>query len=133
MHEYSLAEGVILAVKSVALKEGLRSVTEVTLSVGDLAQIDREVFLEALKILSSEYGLGDINFVIEGEESSFKCNSCGFEWRWSQVKDSILRELCGDAIECDNPIHFIPDLINAFMKCPKCGSPDFEITSGYDV
>jgi len=133
MHEYSLAEGIIHTVRSVALKEGLRDVTEVTISVGDLAQIDREILLDALRILGNEYGLGSTNFVITSEESTFKCNSCGFEWRWSQVRDLILKELCGDITECDNPVHFIPDLINAFMRCPKCNSPDFEITSGYDV
>jgi len=133
VHEYSIAEGVVLSVKSLMREEGLSEVSEVTLSVGDLAQIDKEVLLELLKILSSEYGLGNVKYVIVSEETTFKCNYCGFSWGWSSVKDSILKDLCGDFIECDNPVHFIPDLINVFMKCPKCGSQDYNILTGYDV
>ena len=133
MHEYSVAEGIVLSVKSLMREEGLSEISEVTVSVGDLAQIDKEVLLELLKILSSEYGLGNVKYVIVGEETTFKCNYCGFSWNWSSVKDSILKDLCGDIVECDNPVHFIPDLINVFMKCPNCGSQDYSILTGYDV
>ncbi|MEL9997452.1 MAG: hydrogenase/urease maturation nickel metallochaperone HypA [Sulfolobales archaeon] len=133
MHEYSVAEGIVLSIKSLMREEGLSEVSEVTVSVGDLAQIDKEVLLELLKILSSEYGLGNVKYVIVSEETTFKCNYCGFSWSWSSVKDSILKDLCGDIVECDNPVHFIPDLINVFMKCPNCGSQDYSILTGYDV
>jgi len=133
MHEYSIAEGIILTIKSIMKEERLDEVSEVIISVGDLAQIDREVLLDLLKILSSEYGLGDVKYVINSEETTFKCNYCGYSWSWSSIRDVILKDLCGDVIECDNPIHFIPDLINVFMKCPRCGSQDYSILTGYDV
>jgi len=133
MHEYSIAEGIILTIKSIMKEERLDEVSEVIISVGDLAQIDREVLLDLLKILSSEYGLGDVKYVINSEETTFKCNYCGYSWSWSSTRDVILKDLCGDVIECDNPIHFIPDLINVFMKCPRCGSQDYSILTGYDV
>ena len=30
-------------------------------------------------------------------------------------------------------IHFIPALANAYMRCPGCDSPDFEVTAGRGV
>ncbi len=133
MHEYSIAEGIVLTIKKLREVNNLNVVSEAVLSIGSLAQIDKDVLLELLKILSTEYGLGHVNFLVEDEESMFKCNYCGFSWSWSQVKDRIMRELCEDVKDCDNPVHFIPDLINVFMGCPKCGSQDFKILSGYDV
>lgn len=133
MHEYSMAEGIVLAIKKLKDINKLASVSEAIISVGNLAQIDKGVLFDLLKILSDEYGLGGINYLIKEEESSFECNQCGFTWSWSQVKDKIIKELCGDVKDCDNPVHFIPDLINVFMNCPNCGSQDFKILSGYDV
>ncbi|MEM1679735.1 MAG: hydrogenase/urease maturation nickel metallochaperone HypA [Sulfolobales archaeon] len=133
MHEYSIAEGIILAIKKIRDYNNLSIVSEADILVGDLAQIDKEVLLELLNILSEEYGLGRITFSIKEEESKFECNQCGFSWSWSQIRDSIMGELCGGVEDCDNPVHFIPDLINVFMVCPRCKSQDFKIVSGYDV
>ena len=30
-------------------------------------------------------------------------------------------------------IHFVPELAHAFMRCPDCGSPDFEVAAGRGV
>jgi hydrogenase nickel incorporation protein HypA/HybF len=30
-------------------------------------------------------------------------------------------------------IHFIPEVVFVHARCPKCGSPDFEITKGRGV
>jgi hydrogenase nickel incorporation protein HypA/HybF len=30
-------------------------------------------------------------------------------------------------------IHFIPEIAFAHFRCPKCGSPDFEIVTGRGV
>ncbi len=133
VHEYSVAEGIVLAIKKLKEANDLGEISEAVISVGNLAQIDREVLHELLKILSDEYGLGTVKFLINEEESKFECNHCGFSWGWSQVKNEIMRELCGDVSDCDNPVHFIPDLVNVFMSCPNCKSQDFKIVSGYDV
>lgn len=133
MHEYSLAEGLLLAIKSIMNEERLKEVTEVVISVGSLAQVDREILLELLNMLGPTYGLSNTKYTVTEEESSFQCSRCGFFWSWSSIKDSIIRDLCGTDVDCDNPIHLIPDLVNVFVKCPNCGSPDFRITSGYDV
>lgn len=133
VHEYSIAEGIVSAIKKLKDANNLISISEAVIQIGSLAQIDRNVLLDLLSILSEEYGLGKVNYIIKYEESSFECNQCGFTWSWSHVKESIMGELCGELKDCDNPVHFIPDLINVFMKCLRCGSQDFKIVSGYDV
>ncbi len=30
-------------------------------------------------------------------------------------------------------IHFIPEVAHTYIKCPKCGSPDFEIIKGRGI
>ncbi len=30
-------------------------------------------------------------------------------------------------------IHFVPEAAHAFIRCPACGSPDFEISKGRGV
>ncbi len=133
MHEYSIAEGLVLTIKALKDKEGLTKVVEALIYVGSLAQVDREVLLETLRILGPEYGLEGVNYVIKEEESIFQCNYCGYVWPWSEVRMNVIKELCGDIEDCDNPIHLIPDLVNVFVKCPKCSSQDFKILTGYDV
>jgi hydrogenase nickel incorporation protein HypA/HybF len=41
-----------------------------------------------------------------------------------------LRSLDEEAREA---IHFLPEAAHAYIRCPKCGSPDFEILSGRGV
>jgi hydrogenase nickel incorporation protein HypA/HybF len=38
----------------------------------------------------------------------------------------------GDAAEAE-AVHFIPELAHAFLQCPSCGSPDFEMLAGRGV
>ena len=30
-------------------------------------------------------------------------------------------------------IHFVPEIAHTYIKCPKCGSPDFEVVQGRGV
>jgi len=51
---------------------------------------------------------------------------CGHQWSYS---DSTKRL---DEEEAEF-IHFIPEVAHAYLRCPKCKSPDFEITKGRGV
>ena len=85
--------------------------------------------------LKKEYDVvRDADFVFEVEEARFKCLSCGYSWGFSEVKRKINEIFCGSPDkECDNPIHYVPDLVNSFIRSPKCGSPDFEVVAGRGV
>lgn len=126
MHEWALAESVITKVAEYAAREKLRSVSEVGVFLGELQAIDREIFSFALKELvkSSFKGLSSSKFRILTEPAAFKCKACS--------KEFTLKVLKRTGEEAEN-IHFIPEMAHTFLKCPKCKSPDFDITAGRGV
>jgi len=124
MHEWALAEAVISTISRLAESEGLREIKEVKLKIGELQQIELEVFKFALTQLRDSSLLRNAKFNIEVVNAEIKCRNCGF--RWSLEKEKIN----GDVAEA---IHFVPEVIHAFIRCPKCGSPDFEVIGGRGV
>mgnify|MGYP000483423851 FL=1 len=124
MHEWALAEAVISTISRLAENEGLREIKEVKLKIGELQQIELEVFKFALTQLRDSSLLKNARFNIEVVNAEIKCRSCGF--KWSLEKEKIDRDVA-------EAIHFIPEVIHAFIRCPRCGSPDFEVTGGRGV
>jgi hydrogenase nickel incorporation protein HypA/HybF len=123
MHEWALAEAVLKSAEQVAEKENLREVTEVTIKVGELQQIEAPILRFALNQLK----LGSFKktkFRILKAKSTLKCRVCGTIWEFS------FRKLDKAAAEA---IHFVPEVAHSYIKCPKCCSPDFEIVSGRGV
>jgi len=123
MHEWALAEAVILTASQIAEKEGLKEVTEVKIKIGELQQIEQDIFEFALSQLKNER-LMNTRFVIETVKVEFECMVCGHKWVFAKEK------LGEDEKE---GIHFVPEVAHAFIKCPKCGSSDFEILQGRGV
>jgi hydrogenase nickel incorporation protein HypA/HybF len=123
MHEWALAEAVIAAASEVAAKEEIKQVTEVKIKVGELQQIERDIFDFALAQLKpAEFK--SARFDVETERAKLKCRACGHNWLFSE------NNLDKDSAEA---IHFVPEVAHAYIKCPKCGSPDFEIVEGRGV
>jgi len=123
MHEWALAEAVIRTASQIAEKEGLTEVTEVNIRLGELQQVDIDIFKFALSQLKTRE-LGKAQFNIRKAEAKLLCRVCNHEWLFSAA------ELDEEAREA---VHFIPEIAHTFMKCPRCGSPDFEILSGRGV
>lgn len=123
MHEWALAEAIISAVSEVAEKENLKEVKEVSIRVGELQQVDKKILkLALLQIRSGK--LADTKFVMKTERARFKCKACGHQWFFKEVKvDSEVKE----------SIHFVPEVAHAYIRCPECSSPDFEIIAGRGV
>jgi hydrogenase nickel incorporation protein HypA/HybF len=114
MHEWALAEAVIAAASQIAEKEGLKEVTEVKIKIGELQQIELDILEFALSQLKPS----------KFEHAKFKCRVCGHKWFFKKEKmDQNVAEA----------IHFIPEIAHTYIKCPKCGSPDFEILEGRGV
>ena len=123
MHEWALAEAILISAKQVALQEHLTIVTEVTIRVGELQQVEPPILRFALKQMS-EGVLKGAKFRILKAKSTLKCRVCGTSWKYNSKKvDKATAEA----------IHFIPEVAHTYIKCPKCGSPDFEIASGRGV
>ncbi len=123
MHEWALAEAVLVSAKEIAEKEKLKEVTEVTIKVGELQQVEPDILRFALSQMKSEI-FKNAKFHILKAKSTLKCRVCGTAWQFN------LKKLDKNTAEA---IHFVPEVAHSYIKCPKCGSPDFEIVSGRGV
>jgi len=123
MHEWALAEAVIKTASQIAEKEGLDEVTEINIRLGELQQVDTEIFRFALYQLKTTK-LKKAQFNIRKAKAKLQCRACSHQWTFSTAElDEETREA----------IHFVPEIAHAFIKCPRCGSPDFEIAAGRGV
>jgi hydrogenase nickel incorporation protein HypA/HybF len=128
MHEWALAESILTAALEAAEKEKLKKITEININIGELQQIEQDIFEFSLNEIIKTQGekLKDVKIKIETEKSTLKCKSCENTWKFSDMK----KKLNEDESEA---IHFIPEVAFVHTRCPKCGSPDFEITTGRGV
>jgi hydrogenase nickel incorporation protein HypA/HybF len=123
MHEWALAEGVVKTADKFAEDQGIEEVTEVKMMVGELQQVEHDIIDFALDQLRTRR-LKDAKFVIESVPARFKCRKCSNEW---QLETQKLDKETGEAI------HFVPEMAHVYLKCPSCGSPDFEVVAGRGV
>jgi len=123
MHEWALAEAVVSAASNLAEKEGLEKVTIINLKLGELQQVDLEIFKFAISQLVSGK-LKDARVNIKKTRARLKCRACGHQWLFSKVG---LDESAKEAI------HFIPEIAHVYVRCPVCSSPDFEVEQGRGV
>jgi hydrogenase nickel incorporation protein HypA/HybF len=123
MHEWALAEAVIKAASDIAEKEKLTEVTEVDVKIGELQQVERDILKFALQQLKPA-NFKNTKFKITQAKTSLKCRNCGNIWQLQKQKlEANIREA----------IHFVPEAAHSYIKCPRCGSPDFEITQGRGI
>lgn len=137
MHELSMASGVVEYALSEASRQKAKKVTEIDLEVGELSQVDVGAFSEALSLLLSGPVLKGCNVKVEVAKASFECRKCSSLFDMDVVRkelagvsdDLLVRE--PDSKEV--PLHFLPQLYSAFVRCPGCGSSDVTVTSGEDI
>jgi hydrogenase nickel incorporation protein HypA/HybF len=125
MHEWALAEAVIAAVERIRRENGSRPVLSVALRFGELQNVDLEAFRAGLAA-----GLGGLPYTSEifrflTEPAAFRCRACGRLW--------LLAESPGIGEVEREAIHFLPESAHAYLRCPGCGSPDFELAAGRGV
>jgi hydrogenase nickel incorporation protein HypA/HybF len=123
MHEWALAEAVITSAAQIAAKERLNEVTEVTVKVGELQQVELDILKFAFHQLKPA-SFKNAKFRITRAKTTLKCRACDNIWLFKNQK------LDEDTAEA---IHFVPEVAHTYIKCPKCGSPDFEITEGRGI
>ncbi len=128
MHEWSLAEAIVKSIEHRAEELKTNSIDYVEIIIGELQQIDEEILSfalnELLKSLIDEKKIVVKELKFSREEAVFKCNVCGYTWRLS---DYTIDE------EYKESIHFIPEIIFAIYRCPKCKSSDFDIVGGRGI
>ena len=128
MHEWALAESIIVTVLDAAKKENLKIIKEIKIQIGELQQIEKDIFEFALNeiIKSQNETLNDVKIKIETTKSILKCKNCEHTWSFSEMRKKL-------DVDEGEAIHFIPEVAFVHTRCPKCGSPDFEITTGRGV
>jgi hydrogenase nickel incorporation protein HypA/HybF len=94
--------------------------------LGELQQIDPELFESALQQLLRQKGelLRHAQIELEVEPASFRCRVCRREWGFDEAR------LAPEEAEF---VHFVPEVAHVYMRCPGCGSPDFEVIRGRDL
>jgi len=122
MHEWALAEGIISKADRIAAENNLE-ITEIIIQIGELQQIDDEILKFALEQLRTD-NMNKAKFTLEPIKAKLKCRVCGEEWR---LDLSSLDE------ESSEAVHFVPEMAHVYIKCPRCGSPDFEVLEGRGV
>lgn len=123
MHEWALAEGVVATVSRIAEEQGLRQVTEVTVRIGELQQVDKEILIFAIDQLRTPV-MREAKILVEEAPARLRCRVCGHIWRFDPK---------GLEEEISEAIHFVPEVVHAHLRCPGCGSPDFEVVEGRGV
>jgi hydrogenase nickel incorporation protein HypA/HybF len=123
MHEWALAEAVIATAKQIAEKECLKQITGIDVKVGELQGVEKSILRFALSQLTPSH-FKNAKIRISTGKATLKCKVCGTTWRLQKSK------LDKNTVEA---IHFVPEVAHTYIKCPKCGSPDFEIVEGRGV
>ncbi|KXA95457.1 hypothetical protein AKJ65_01775 [candidate division MSBL1 archaeon SCGC-AAA259E19] len=126
MHEWALAEGVISTAIDVAKKEEAGEIIKINIKIGQLQQIDREIFEFALDEIAKETMAENSERNIEFEDAILECRVCGEEWNFKKSEENL------DEKQSES-IHFVPDLAHTYIRCPSCKSPDFKIKKGRGV
>ena len=137
MHEFTIAQSIIDTALSEVDAHKASRVKEMTIDVGELGQIDKSVLRQALKILLTDSKLKGARVRLHVTKVKFSCRKCGHKWamdeaqkQLSKVPDSLrVRE--PDSLEL--PLHFLPQLFPAFLRCEKCGSADIGVVQGENV
>lgn len=136
MHELSLAQNLVDQVLAEA-KEGRRTVVALEVGVGELMQVDRRAFREALKILAEVPELKGASISVRTEKARFVCNRCGNGWGMREALDQLEATpewlLVKEPEDRASPLHFMPYLYSAFVRCPECGTADIRATSGKEI
>ncbi|MET1160133.1 MAG: hydrogenase nickel incorporation protein HypA [Thermoprotei archaeon] len=124
VHEWALAEAIAEYVVGEARSRGSNSINRLVIKLGLLQNVDREILDFALRNILDERGIRVSRIDYIEEDIKLRCRRCGYEW---SINMSSIEEYIREAI------HFVPEAVYAYFKCPRCGSRDFEILSGRGV
>ncbi|BCU69701.1 hydrogenase/urease maturation nickel metallochaperone HypA [Stygiolobus caldivivus] len=126
MHEWSVAEGILRSVIEWAKENNLDSVRKVKVAIPSFTFLELDILKEAYDTLKRGTVLEKSSLEVVYKDPLFKCRNCGNTFNLNQVLGELneVREEFGE----EYPLHLVPGLAPAFIKCPKCGSNDVEVS-----
>jgi hydrogenase nickel incorporation protein HypA/HybF len=125
VHEYALAEAVVETVKREMAKRNAEELVSVTLSLGELQNVDEEIFLQGLRLHLEGEPFDPSRFRLVKEPAVFSCRGCGDRWKLADFPGITERD--------KEAIHFVPETARVYLCCPSCGSRDLHLEKGRGV
>ncbi len=125
VHEWALADAVVEAIRGALGGASPDSLESAVILLGELQAVDPDIFGFALDAMLANHGIAREKVHISTEKAEMRCRACGHQW--SLETDPGL-----DA-EGREAIHFLPEAIHAFIRCPGCGSADYGIVKGRGI
>jgi hydrogenase nickel incorporation protein HypA/HybF len=113
VHEYSLADGIIKTVLSVANENKATKVSRVNVEYGLFSLVEAPQLDFCLGLIAKDTILNDAEFVLERNNGKIKCNECGYEGEPQIAEDDLLRLM--------------------MFSCPKCESSRTTILDGRQI
>ena len=91
MHEWALAESILTATVEESKKEKMKKITEIEINLGELQQIEKDIFKFALNEIIKEQGeiFKNVKITIKTEKSTLKCKNCENTWNFSDIKKKL--------------------------------------------
>lgn len=125
MHEWALGDSVIRAAEKIRTEQGLNKIGSITVVLGEVQEITPEVFIEIFEEMKRQYeGFEKTELILEREDAELRCRNCGEIFGFNRQELSF---------EISENIHFVPETLGFYIKCPSCKSEDFEIVKGRGV
>src|SRR5450759_3527010 len=105
MHEWALAEAILKSATQIAEKENLKEISEVTIKIGELQQVEPQILRSALSQMKTDI-FRNAKFHILKSKSTLKCRVCNTTWQLN------LKELDKTTAEA---IHFVPEVVHTYI------------------
>lgn len=125
MHEFTVAMGIVYSLKELYLNKGFK-ISSFKIAIGELSMFNPSIINDLVRELIKETELENTKFKVIIEEAKIKCESCNQTHSFNELSKQL-------SDEEKEMIHFIPELISSYMKCPSCSSRDLKIMSGRGV
>lgn len=105
MHELSIADNIINAVKNAALERGMRTIDKIGVRIGSLSSVDPDALTFGFDILKRDQGMAECELAIEFVATKARCRVCSHEF----------------------------DVLDFVFVCPNCDSSQCDLTSGQEL
>ena len=125
MHEVVLVEGIISTLLELSHERG-GHIAYFKIGVGELSQFNVELIKYLLTEMRKGTELENAHIDVEVEKAVVKCLSCSSKLSFQELLDSL-----SDTER--EAVHFLPELVNSFCKCPSCNMSDFEVEGGRGI